>query len=116
MRGALASRAFPIGDEAVEVHAVAAGRLRAEPVLTPVITSAGRLPPDGVTSYPERSAAGRPGEPVATDPGACATVRLNPVGAGDAALLLVTAGAAARTTFTAQQVTAPARALHAQIA
>ncbi|MGW1411168.1 hypothetical protein [Streptomyces sp. NPDC002403] len=47
---------------------------------------------------------------MATDSGACATVRLNPVRAGDAALL-VTAGAAGRTTFTA-----PARALHAQIA
>ncbi|MCX4735184.1 hypothetical protein [Streptomyces sp. NBC_01363] len=80
MRGALVSCAFHIGDEAVEVHAVVTGKLRAEPVLTPVITSAGRLPPDGVTSYPERTAAGRPGEPVVADSGACATVRLNPVG------------------------------------
>ncbi|MEU9321695.1 hypothetical protein [Streptomyces sp. NPDC048295] len=113
MRGALVSCAFPIGDEAVEVHAVVTGRLRAEPALTPVITSAGRLPPDGVASCPERTAAGRAGGH------RFGCLRHRTAGsreAGDAALLLVTAGAAGRTTFTARQVTAPARALHAQTA
>ncbi|MFF9352152.1 hypothetical protein [Streptomyces sp. NPDC014734] len=113
--GALVSCLFHLDDEAVEVHTVATEKPRAESALAPVIMSAGRLSPDSVTSYLERTSAGRPGEPVGTDSGGCATVRLKVVGDGDAALL-VTAGDAGRTALTARQVDALARALHAQIA
>ncbi|MFJ9683879.1 hypothetical protein ACIRP2_38650 [Streptomyces sp. NPDC101194] len=111
--GALVSCAFHIGDEAVEVHTIATRKPRAESPLAPVIMSAGRLSLDGLTAYLKRTAASAPGEPVVTDSGACAVVRVKPVGAGDAALL-VTAGDGGRTGLTAQQMTALTRALYAQ--
>ncbi|MCI4040663.1 hypothetical protein [Streptomyces sp. TRM75563] len=112
--GALISCLFHVGGESVEVHTVATESRTAENVLTPVIMNAGALSLDDSTSYLERTASAAPGEAVATENGGCVTVRMQPVDAGDAALV-VTAGEGDGAGPGREKLTALASALHAQL-
>ncbi|MFI5640389.1 hypothetical protein ACIA8H_23685 [Streptomyces goshikiensis] len=112
--GALVTCTFRLGQEDVELHTVATGKVQALAVLAPVVQRAAGISVDDLGTFLKEAAAAKKGVPVVARSGNVAAARLRLDGSGDASLLL-TVGDSGKSGLSAEQVGALAKALARQL-
>ncbi|MFD9409672.1 hypothetical protein ACFWBN_22020 [Streptomyces sp. NPDC059989] len=111
---ALVSCTFHIGEESVHVHTAATDKPQANAQLAPLIQYLAGLSLNDLIAYTKKAGEAKAGEPVLTDGGTVAVVRLKLDGEGDATLL-VGVGESGHSALSRDQVGKLAKALTAQV-